>query len=207
MTKYQPGLPVATVGIEIEAEERDVGLQRAAEQRMDLLLDRTGLAAVADRHCRHRIHDRRRIAAEQDAAHEQHDLLAGTAGRLVFGELARAPVGDRRDVAVGFRTDRAPEAAEERRARIVHDEVAPQQLAPHLDVEAEHEGFDEALIRLEQRDAVDRHALETGQQPVLRQRGERFGHRLREHAARCRSARSPAARRRPQDESSPACAA
>ena len=155
------GIAGRHLGIEIEAEERHVGLQRTTEQRMDLLFDRTRLAAITDWHCRHRIHDGRRIAAEQDAAHEQHDLLAGTVGRFVFRELARTPFGDRGDIAVCFWHDGAPEAAEERRARIVDDKVAPQQLASHLDVEPEHERLDEALIRLQHGDTVDGHPLQS----------------------------------------------
>ena len=88
---------------------------------------------------------------------------------------------DRRDVAVAVRVHGAPEAAEVGRARIVDGEVAPQQLARHLDVEPEHEGFDEALLGSSSATLSAGTLLQTGQQPVLRQRRERLGHRLREH--------------------------
>ena len=96
--------------------------------------------------------------------------LAPAACRRVLAERALAPLGDRRDVAVALRIDRAPEAAEVRRARIAHGKSRHSSsrpistLSPSMNASMKRWfGSSSATLSAGTR-------LETGQQPILRQR-------------------------------------
>ena len=84
------------------------------------------------------------IAPQQAAAQQEHELVGGRAGgaaQRASQVLAQiADVAGRRGGAVV-----APEVPEVR-AALIGREPAPQQLARHLDVEADHVGLDERAI-------------------------------------------------------------
>ena len=86
------------VGGEIEAEERDVGLEGAAEQRMAFLGPE--VAALGGAHRLHRVDNGIGITAQQLAADQQHQVAAGgrQVARRVVAQPRLAPGVDPRDV-------------------------------------------------------------------------------------------------------------
>ena len=73
---------------------------------------------------------------------------------------------------------RVPELAE-RRAALIGGIAAPQQLAAHLAVQADHVRLDEPVVRLQQLHGVGRHVAETGEHVIGRAVAQRGVHRLR----------------------------
>ena len=90
--------------VEFEAEQRDVRLDPAEEDR--LVFRRAGLAsAVAIRLRLRGVNDDVGVAADQLAAHEQHERIVGV--RLIVPQRGR-PSMDRADVRVDLPSVRLP---------------------------------------------------------------------------------------------------
>ena len=112
---------------------------------------------------------RRRITAQQFAADEQHELAGRRRGGACQGRAApHVDIGGMSDSVSGVpRWPRVPELAE-RCAGQVGRELAPQQLAAELVVEADHVGLDHPRRRLQQRDAVGLECSTPGQEQLRR---------------------------------------
>ena len=136
---------------------------------------------------------RGRILLEQLAADDEHRLLRRS--RRALARLLWSPsfeaggpavqLGNvvelllERILAQALAVDEAahvPELAEIA-AALVGRIVAPQQLAGELVIEPDHVGFDEALVGLDQRDAVGRDQVDVRQEQLDRDLLERLVHR------------------------------
>ena len=118
------------------------------------------------------VHDRRRVAQEQLAAHGDDQLARGG----TFGEVGgvaewaqRRPRRDPDDVVdpgAGRGVRPIPEPADGRAAG-GHGNVAPAQLGEQLGVEAGQEGVDEDRVGFQRDDAVLGQLAHAGQQPLV----------------------------------------
>ena len=160
IAKNQPSPCRRSSSTRSKPKKADVGVEEAGEDRPlhhRLVAARRARPAGGDGQ-----HDRVRVAPQQLAADQQHEV--GLAAGDVDERSVGRPLVHRGDVGGARAAEPIPEPAD-RRAALVGGVPAPQQLAVELVVDAGEVGRHEPGVRLEQRDGVGRDGVDPGQQP------------------------------------------
>ena len=160
---------------QVEAEERDVGIDPPAEERK-LLLGPDRLQGLRPDGVDQRVG----IAVQELAAHEQHDARRLAAEALAQRRAAGSQVWIAGSCPIGLgRPRRVPEAPEVGAAHVAR-ELAPQELPGELVVQPDHVRLDEAGVVVQERDRVGHDRPDAGKQELGREVAQRLVHRLRE---------------------------